>query len=53
MLLGDAGTDSQFEGLTYVASTGHFFAVEEIYDDKAHAMEPYTHVSHRVVHRIP
>jgi hypothetical protein len=45
LLVGETGEDSQFEGLTYVESTGHFFAVEEIYDDKAHAMEPYTHVS--------
>uniref|UniRef100_A0A383W8D3 Uncharacterized protein n=1 Tax=Tetradesmus obliquus TaxID=3088 RepID=A0A383W8D3_TETOB len=42
-LVGETGEDSQFEGLTYVASTGHFFAVEELYDEEAHAMEPYTH----------
>ncbi|KAF6264263.1 hypothetical protein COO60DRAFT_171905 [Scenedesmus sp. NREL 46B-D3] len=43
LLVGEIGKDSQFEGLTYVKSTGRFFAVEEIYNDAAHALEPYTH----------
>lgn len=36
--------DSQFEGITYVESTGHFLAIEEVrYHEKHDELHPFTH----------
>jgi len=40
-LIGETGEDSQFEGLTYVKSSGHFLAVQEVVNDETHGLIPY------------
>eukprot|EP00879_Flechtneria_rotunda_P001126 GHRR01001268.1.p1 GENE.GHRR01001268.1~~GHRR01001268.1.p1 ORF type:complete len:366 (+),score=117.53 GHRR01001268.1:185-1282(+) len=43
LLVGEAGEDSQFEGITYVKSTGRFFAIEEVFESEKHGLVPFTH----------
>lgn len=31
------------QGLTFVESTGHFIAIEEVKDHEQHGLHPYTH----------